>query len=431
MDDQSSLDKGTNSRVEPEEPKFPQIKEQQEELSISEFGLKLEPGDLQLCCANAEYNQSENPTVDWRPEEPLEESEAKIPLITSVVSEANSDHSLHSGLSQSQQLKEDKCENLNTSFTDDKCCKDNECKSKVQNHFVGKALESSSHGTTAQHNTVRTAIERNTCQDCGKSYSRHSYLKLHKRTHTGEKPYVCLICDKRFARKSYLSDHWVTHTSERPHVCQKCNKSFSMKRILKQHMKTHMSEKPFVCQTCGKGFMKNVYLKFHERTHRDNNQLCSDAVENKSKGPNLDWTPEGSVEESEVRSPVLISVVSEGGQKQVSQSQAQRKGDQECSKLAGSEPLFQDKVNNTVNKSHVCHKCGKSYRRKSYLTEHKRVHTGEKPFICQTCGRGFTHRYALNRHSRLHTGEKPIKCPECGKGFASTTARRYHVASTH
>ena len=45
--------------------------------------------------------------------------------------------------------------------------------------------------------------------------------------------------------------------------------------------------------------------------------------------------------------------------------------------------------------------CGKSYRAKSYLVEHERVHTGERPFSCKNCSRAFYRILDLKKHKLL------------------------------
>ncbi|XP_075901113.1 uncharacterized protein LOC142900610 [Nelusetta ayraudi] len=292
LEDPSSLDQDRNSIVDQEEDELPQIKEQQEEVSISELVLKQEPENLQLYSADGETNMSKTPIVDWNPEEPLQESEVTFPVITSVVSEANSDLSFHPGVPQSQELKE-KCENSkstrrkrkapnsnfhksqsdkdghvavpksNPSFTDDRYSKKSKYESRVQKHresHVGKnqnvseTLEFSSHGTVSQHKTIHTTQTPHNCQECGKSFSQKSRLIAHSRIHTGERPFGCLTCGKRFLRKDHLAEHEGIHTGERPHVCQECNKSFLLKKTLIQHMRVHTGEKPFFLPNMRQGF---------------------------------------------------------------------------------------------------------------------------------------------------------------------------------
>lgn len=51
--------------------------------------------------AEMESTGSEPKTETWNPEDPLQGPQVKIPVITSVVSEANSDLSLYPAVSQS------------------------------------------------------------------------------------------------------------------------------------------------------------------------------------------------------------------------------------------------------------------------------------------------------------------------------------------
>ncbi|PIO31130.1 hypothetical protein AB205_0046290 [Aquarana catesbeiana] len=71
----------------------------------------------------------------------------------------------------------------------------------------------------------------------------------------------------------------------------------------------------------------------------------------------------------------------------------------------------------TGEKIFSCSECGGSFIRQEELIIHQRVHIEEKPFSCCYCGRCFPHKRNLNKHLKLHTSTRPFSCPDCGKCF--------------
>ncbi|XP_041664796.1 zinc finger and SCAN domain-containing protein 2-like [Cheilinus undulatus] len=217
---------------------------------------------------------------------------------------------------------------------------------------TGDTSESSSErapsfGQKKQHKQKGTRTKKKLfhCSVCGNGYPSKKNLKEHMLRHATEKRFSCSVCQKSFIWKAEVVMHMRVHTGEKPFSCSICGKSFSRHGNLSRHSVVHTGEKPFSCSVCGNSFSQLQHLRAHSIAH-------------------------------------------------------------------------------TGEKPFSCAVCGKSFSRHGSLWAHSVVHTEEKPFSCSVCGVSFSRHGSLRRHSVVHT-EKWCSCSVCGEKFTSQHVKKH------
>ncbi|XP_019204569.1 zinc finger and BTB domain-containing protein 24 isoform X2 [Oreochromis niloticus] len=193
------------------------------------------------------------------------------------------------------------------------------------------------------------------CEDCGKVFKSHLFLKIHQRTHTGEKPFHCTVCGKSFTQKHTLLAHQRMHTGEKPFVCTVCSKALSTKHSLQEHMNLHEGKSLPECAQCHHKFMDAAQLKKHMRTHTG-------------------------------EKPFTCEI---------------------CGKCFTAKSTLQTHIRiHRGEKPYDCNICKKSFSDPSARRRHVASHSGKKPFTCSFCTLSFTRLDNLKTHTKSHNKER-------------------------
>ena len=207
----------------------------------------------------------------------------------------------------------------------------------------------------------------------------------------------CDVCGKAFLTIGIRNEHMKTvHAVSKPFSCSQCDKSFSTAGIRKTHIRNIHSKDDVLqlpCEECGKMFPHAKSLNQHVE------------VVHKSRRPSPSPCPQ-------------------------------------CAKPVRYLKTHLQHAHST-NRNFGCEECGKMFKSKSDVTDHKKSHLPEDIKLlmkskqmeknqCEICGQGFVDKTRLNRHIAIkHTGVRSFLCHKCPASYFRSDHLRNHVTTNH
>ncbi|KAM9783136.1 uncharacterized protein ACB057_015434 [Neosynchiropus ocellatus] len=316
------------------------------------------------------------------------------------------------------------------------------------------------------HQRCHGALKPYECPDCGMVFKHYSLMESHRRKHVDNtRSHLCNICGKSFKYGSLLHQHQYLHTGLKPFRCPECGKKFAFAQNMKAHCRQHRlqrnhpsllpelppkpapvpeavrgkenavqreeAKRTFNCPLCPQTYSVPAELRTHMRLHEAEYESM-ERRQNIPKDPETYWEKGHTCTycPSTFRDEISLKAHMKSAHKQAAHSDSAAAPAPAVHKQLA--PLSPENVqpkwksDGIVAKSFKCPECEKSFRHRSVLELHMRIHSKDKPYQCKVCGKAFRFGSYLQQHLIIHTGKKPYKCPDCGKDFAFLQNMKTH-----
>ncbi|XP_052758385.1 PR domain zinc finger protein 5-like isoform X2 [Galleria mellonella] len=243
-----------------------------------------------------------------------------------------------------------------------------------------------------------------THEGCKAAFNRPYRLVQHLLVHNNIRIYVCeeSNCSKSYTSRSHLDRH-INNVHKSPekdmlYSCPTCFKNYANRQNLKRHIKIHHKLKvPFTCDVCKAEFRKKNQLSAHIC------DVCSkDFVSLYEKKKHLRHHKTYNCNECQMRFNTW------------SKYQKHKKTDH-------------------ANKEFICHDCGRSFKQRSHIVRHVKIHTKTifepKKFLCpyDNCQRWYTRNSNLKQHILIKHLRFTHNCHICKAQLSTKAKLDYHI----